>query len=69
MFQDEGASTARTGTEVSRSASMTAGKGSRTEPVKEKPKMASIMWSVVRRAEETGEGTVKDVNLWMGFGG
>lgn len=41
MSQLEGASTARMGTLVSRRASMTLGKGSRTSPEKLKPKMAS----------------------------
>lgn len=39
MFQLEGASTAKTGTLVSRSASMTLGKGSRTSPSKLKPEI------------------------------
>jgi len=37
MFQDEGASTARTGMCVSRRAAITLGKGSRTSPEKLKP--------------------------------
>jgi len=57
MFQEEGASTARTGILVSRRASMTEGKGSRTSPEKENPKMASMMWSVESRAE--GKSVVK----------
>jgi hypothetical protein len=50
MFHEEGASTARTGVLVDSSAEMTAEKGSRTGPEKEKPNMASIMWSVSERA-------------------
>jgi hypothetical protein len=41
ISQDEGASTARTGTDVVSIASITFGKGSRTSPENEKPKMAS----------------------------
>ena len=37
MFHEEGASTERTGTAESRSAAITAGKGSRMGPEKEKP--------------------------------
>ena len=37
MFQDEGASTDVTGTEVSSRAEMMEGKGSRTSPEKENP--------------------------------
>ena len=59
MFQEDGASTARTGILVSRSASMTLGKGSRTSPEKEKPKMASMMWSVWERA--LGKSSVKGI--------
>ena len=46
IFQDEGASTANTGTLESRSASMTLGNGSRTSPEKENPKIESTTWSV-----------------------
>lgn len=47
IFHDEGASTDVTGREVSCSASMTAGKGSRTSPEKENPirKVSSVSWS------------------------
>jgi hypothetical protein len=41
IFQDEGASTARTGILVVSSASITFGKGSRTSPENEKPKIVS----------------------------
>lgn len=47
MFQLEGASTAKTGTFESRRAVMTEGKGSRTSPLKLKPKILSIIKSVV----------------------
>lgn len=47
MFQLEGASTANTGTLVSRRASMTLGNGSRTSPLKLKPEI----WSVCTRWE------------------
>jgi len=39
MFQDEGASTDVTGMRVSSNARMTAGKGSRTSPEKENPRI------------------------------
>jgi hypothetical protein len=42
MFQDEGASTARTGILVVSMASITLGKGSRTSPEKEKPGLVSL---------------------------
>jgi hypothetical protein len=59
MFQDEGASTARTGMWVLARAEMTGPKGSRTAPLKEKPKMASMMWSVELRA--VGKSFVKGI--------
>lgn len=43
MFQDEGASTDVTGTEVFFISSMTAEKGSRTSPVKLKPDVVVIV--------------------------
>lgn len=66
IFHDEGASTDVTGSLVSSRALITAGKGSRTSPVKEKPigdqglawmwtrdepKIASTRWSDSSRAE------------------
>lgn len=60
MFHDDGASTARTGSLVLCSASMTLGNGSRTSPEKEKPKIASMMWSVWWRA--VGKSSVK--GMW-----
>lgn len=63
MFQDEGASTAMTGSPVDSKADMTDGKGSRTSPEKEKPKMASTTWSVSLRAE--GKSSVNGMlRLW-----
>lgn len=50
MFQDEGASTEVTWTFEAARASITGPKGSRTSPSNEKPKMASITWSVSMRA-------------------
>jgi hypothetical protein len=50
IFQELGASTAKTGTFVVSKASMTLGNGSRTSPEKEKPKMASTTRSEFARA-------------------
>lgn len=50
ISHEDGASTARTGILVDASASITLGKGSRTSPLKEKPNIASMIWSVFCRA-------------------
>jgi len=57
ISQDEGASMEVTGILVSASAAMMDGNGSRISPENEKPKMASIMWSVSWRAR--GKSVVK----------
>ena len=51
MFHEDGASTAKTDTLVSRNASITFGNGSRTSPSKLNPKMESTTWSLCLRAE------------------
>lgn len=67
MSQEDGASTARTGILVDAKASMTFGKGSRTSPEKEKPKMASTMWSVCCRApvKSSVNGTLRSSSCFF----
>lgn len=67
ISQEDGASTASTGILVDASASMTLGKGSRTSPLNEKPKIASIMWSVFCRAlaKSSVKGTCRSSSCFL----
>lgn len=72
MFQEEGASTARTGVVVVRRAEMTGGKGSRTAPVKEKP-VGRVRWvgsgiGGIRGRRRTEDGVNDVVCLFEGAG-
>lgn len=66
MFQEEGASTEVTWTLEAARASITEQKGSRTSPSKEKPKIASITWSVSLSAlwKSSTNGTCRFFN-WV----
>lgn len=65
MFQDEGASTERTGSIVAARASMMDGNGSRTSPVKEKP--VNSMSFVGSERKGRGEITENCIYNLVGF--
>lgn len=66
ILHDDGASTESTGTCVLSSAAMTLRKGSRTSPEKLKPKMASMMWSVLEsEAEKSSVKGMESARSWV----
>jgi hypothetical protein len=69
MFQDDGASTEVTGMRVSSSARITAGKGSRTSPEKEKPGHFSETAGYEGSVESQTEDGINDVICFFYCGG
>lgn len=61
MFQEEGASTDVTGTEVVERASMTEGKGSRTSPENEKPKTDRCVNDFKKRESGIGRNRIPNI--------